>query len=43
MRTFVQLAEETDGTVFAYVIAALVLGVGALGLALGLRKKPPSS
>jgi plastocyanin len=30
--------EETDGTLVAYVIAALVLGVGALGLGLGLRK-----
>lgn len=32
--------EETDGTVLAYVIATLVLGVGAMGLVLGLRRRP---
>ena len=29
----------TDGTAFAYAVAVLVLGVGAMGLVLGLRKR----
>ena len=32
--------DETDGTPFAYAIAVLVLGVGAMGLVLGLRRRP---
>lgn len=31
-------SEETDGTLFAYAMATLVLGVGAVGLGLGLRR-----
>jgi hypothetical protein len=33
-------AEETDGTVLAYVIAVAVVGVGVLGLVLALRRRP---
>ena len=32
--------DETDGTVLAYVLAVLVVGTGALGLVLALRKRP---